>query len=163
MRGTHTDRRGFVALSGAALLASGPARAAEAGDPVLAYWDEPIAIGDVRPGDWRVALVDGDPVFLRRRTPAQIRAARATPLSELPDPARDEPRAPAGEWLVVSGLCTHASCQVQAGLGPYEGWQCFCHGSVYDLSGRVRQGPAKRNLPVIPHTLAGPAIVLRRP
>jgi ubiquinol-cytochrome c reductase iron-sulfur subunit len=52
---------------------------------------------------------------------------------------------------------------VQAGLGPYGGWQCFCHGSAYDLAGRVRQGPAKRNLPVIPHALSGGAMVLGRP
>lgn len=156
------DRRRFVAMSASAWLAAGRARATEVGDPVLAYWDEPIPIGDVARGDWKIALVDGERVFLRRRTARQIDSARATPLSELPDRASDEERAPGGEWLVVSGTCTHAGCDVQAGLGPYDGWQCFCHGSTYDLSGRVRQGPARRNLPVIPHTLTGAAMVLRR-
>jgi ubiquinol-cytochrome c reductase iron-sulfur subunit len=161
MTGLWTHRRGFVAMSASAYLARG-ARAAEVGEPAPVDWGEPIRITDIRPGDWKIALLEGDPVFLRRRTRAQIAAARATPLSQLPDPAADGERAPGGEWLVVSGLCTHAACQVQAGLGPYEGWQCFCHGSAYDLSGRVRQGPARRNLSVIGHAIANGAMVLRR-
>lgn len=148
-------------MSVSAWVARG-ARAAEVDEPAPVDWGEPIRISAIAPGDWKIALLEGDPVFLRRRTWAQIAAARATPLSQLPDPATDEERAPGGEWLVVSGLCTHAGCQVQAGLGPYDGWQCFCHGSAYDLSGRVRQGPARRNLPVIRHAIADGAMVLRR-
>ena len=146
------DRRAFVALSASMALAPTRPRAAEVGEPALAYWNEPIATGDIAPGDWRICLLDGDPIVLRRRTPVQIAKVRAEPVNTLPDPARDEDRAPGGEWLVVSGLCTHAGCKVQCGLGPYDGWACLCHGSIYDLSGRVRQGPAKRNLPVIAHT-----------
>jgi ubiquinol-cytochrome c reductase iron-sulfur subunit len=151
-------------LCAAAGLSPTRIRAAESGEGVIAYWDDPIDVSRVALGDWLVATIDGDPVHLRRRTPAEISAARATPMSDLPDPARDEARAPgAGEWLVVSGVCTHAGCQAQAGLGPYSGWQCFCHGSTYDLSGRIRQGPAKRNLPIIPHRLSGSTMVLSRP
>jgi ubiquinol-cytochrome c reductase iron-sulfur subunit len=164
MGATGLDRRSVVALAGAAALAPRASRADELGERVIAYWGEPIPIADLKRGDWRLAMIDGDPVFIRRRTPVQIAAARATPLAGLPDPAADEARAPGGgEWLVVSGVCTHASCQVQCGLGPYDGFQCFCHGSVYDLSGRVRHGPARRNLPVIPHQVAVGAIVLRHP
>jgi ubiquinol-cytochrome c reductase iron-sulfur subunit len=163
MSGLELHRRGVLAMSASAWLACGSTRSAESGESVIAYWDEPIPVGGIARGDWTIAMLDGDPIFLRRRTEAQIRAARETPLSDLADPAADDARAPGGEWLVVSGLCTHASCRVQAGLGPYEGWQCFCHGSVYDLSGRVRHGPARRNLPVIPHTLSGAAMVLKRP
>jgi ubiquinol-cytochrome c reductase iron-sulfur subunit len=163
MSGLALHRRGVLAMSASAWLACGATRSAESGEPVIAYWDDPIPVGGIARGDWAIAMLDGDPIFLRRRTEAQIKAARETPLSDLTDPAADDARAPGGEWLVVSGLCTHASCRVQAGLGPYEGWQCFCHGSVYDLSGRVRHGPARRNLPVIPHTLSGEAMVLKRP
>ncbi len=158
-----SDRRAFIALSAAALLSPSEAWGAQAGETGIGYWDEPISVGDVRAGDWRIAVVEGVPVFLRRRTPEEVRQVRATPLSELPDPATDEARAPGGEWLVVSGVCTHAGCPVQAGLGPYSGWQCLCHGSVYDLAGRVRRGPAKRNLPVVPHRFARGGIVLERP
>jgi ubiquinol-cytochrome c reductase iron-sulfur subunit len=157
------DRRAFVAMSAAALLAAPAARATQAGEIDIGYWDDPIAVGDVKAGDWRIAVVEGVPIFLRRRTADEVRQARATPLSELPDPASDEARAPGGEWLVVSGVCTHAGCPVQAGLGPYAGWQCFCHGSIYDLSGRIRRGPARRNLHVVPYRLAAAAIVLERP
>ncbi|HLI67199.1 MAG TPA: Rieske 2Fe-2S domain-containing protein [Caulobacteraceae bacterium] len=157
------DRRAFVAMSVAAMLAPPAARASQAGQTDIGYWDEPIPVGDVRLGDWRIALVEGVPIFLRRRTADEVRQARATPLSDLPEPARDDTRAPGGEWLVVAGVCTHAGCPVQAGLGPYAGWQCFCHGSVYDLSGRIRRGPAKHNLPVIPHQFAAGAITLARP
>jgi ubiquinol-cytochrome c reductase iron-sulfur subunit len=161
MTGLQPHRRGFVALSASACLVRSP-RAAEVGEPTPVAWDEPIRIGGIARGDWTIALLEDEPVFLRRRTEAQIAAARATPLSTLPDPAADEDRAPGGEWLVVSGVCTHAACQVQAGLGPYDGWQCFCHGSAYDLAGRVRQGPARRNLPVIRHALVGETMVLKR-
>jgi ubiquinol-cytochrome c reductase iron-sulfur subunit len=157
------DRRAFAALSAAAWVAADTTKAAESAYPVVAYWNDPIDVGAVAPGDWRIALVDGDPVILRRRTPTQIAQARATAMADLLDPAADETRAPGGEWLVVSGLCTHASCPVQPGLGRYGGFQCFCHGSAYDLSGRVRQGPAKRNLPVVPHALRGASMVLIRP
>jgi ubiquinol-cytochrome c reductase iron-sulfur subunit len=160
MSGQGPDRR--VVIGGAALawlLVKG-ASAAESGEPILAYPGEPIRVDGLARGDWITATVEGDPVFIRRRTAAEIAAARATPLAELPDPVTDEVRAPDGEWLVVSGVCTHAGCQVAAGLGPYQGWQCFCHGSTYDLSGRVRSGPAKRNLPVVPHQLAGGAMTL---
>jgi ubiquinol-cytochrome c reductase iron-sulfur subunit len=158
-----TDRRAFVAMSAAALVAPPAARAAQAGEADIAYWDEPIPVGDIRLGDWRIAMLEGVPIFLRRRTPDEVRTARATPLSDLPDPASDDVRAPGGEWLVVIGVCTHAGCPVQAGLGPYAGWQCFCHGSIYDLSGRVRRGPARRNLAIVPHHLSRGAIALERP
>ena len=149
------DRRGVLAGVAAWPLGVQAARAAEAGPELTAAFGEPVDVGHVAPGDWQVLLVEAEPVFVRRRTPAEVLLARA-PTPDLPDPARDEDRAPGdGEWLVVSGLCTHAGCRVLAALGPYNGWACFCHGSTYDLSGRVRQGPAKRNLPVIRHDRAG--------
>src|SRR5258708_35524674 len=57
------------------------------------------------------------------------------------------------EWLIVVGVCTHLGCTPQASTpqdkqGDYGGWLCHCHGSQYDTAGRVRQGPAPRNLDV---------------
>lgn len=155
------DRRAFLAASAAAVLNPASARGEESA-AILAWPDELIDIGAVAPGDWITARLAGQPVFLRRRTAGQIAAARATPMAELIDPETDEARAGgSGEWLVVSGVCTHAGCETQCGLGPYEGWQCLCHGSTYDLSGRVRQGPARRNLPVIPHRIRQGAMILQ--
>ncbi len=105
----------------------------------------------------------GKPVFIRRRTEEEIEAARATPLSDLPDKiarnenipgdveATDENRTldEAGEWLVQIGVCTHLGCvPIGDGAGDFGGWFCPCHGSHYDESGRIRRGPAPENLPI---------------
>ena len=52
------------------------------------------------------------------------------------------------EWLIVVGVCTHLGCVPLGHEGQYDGWKCPCHGSVYDTSGRIRQGPAPLNLAV---------------
>lgn len=102
----------------------------------------------------------GKPVFIRRRTPEEIEAARTTPLSELPDKASRNPNRDGtdaedanramdetGEWLVMSGVCTHLGCvPIGDGAGDFGGWFCPCHGSHYDTSGRIRRGPAPENL-----------------
>jgi len=105
----------------------------------------------------------GKPVFIRKRTPEEIEAARAVDISELPDPiarndnmsgeveATDENRSYGenGEWLVQMGVCTHLGCvPLGDGAGEFGGWFCPCHGSHYDSSGRIRKGPAPENLPV---------------
>jgi ubiquinol-cytochrome c reductase iron-sulfur subunit len=148
-------RRALVA-GVAAFTAAAGVRAAEVEPQQIVDFGEPIDVSRVAPGDWQIVLIDTDPVFLRRRTPDEVAAVRAVPASALPDPARDEDRAPGdGQWLVVSGLCTHAGCRAVAAIGPYNGWGCLCHGSLYDISGRVRRGPAKRNLPVVKHEFRG--------
>lgn len=104
----------------------------------------------------------GKPVFIRRRTEAEIEEARGVDVSSLPDPiaqnanlggdvpATDENRAldDTGEWLVQMGVCTHLGCVPLGDAGEFGGWFCPCHGSHYDTSGRIRKGPAPRNLPV---------------
>jgi ubiquinol-cytochrome c reductase iron-sulfur subunit len=90
----------------------------------------------------------GKPVFIRHRTPKEIAAAVAADQTDLRDPATDESRHKPGmaEWLIVIGICTHLGCVPNFGEGPYHGWLCPCHGSVYDTSGRIRRGPAPKNL-----------------
>ena len=103
----------------------------------------------------------GKPVFIRRRTAEEIEAARSVDLAALPDDraenanmledadASDQNRAldDAGEWLVMIGVCTHLGCvPIGDGSGEFGGWFCPCHGSHYDTSGRIRKGPAPRNL-----------------
>jgi ubiquinol-cytochrome c reductase iron-sulfur subunit len=55
------------------------------------------------------------------------------------------------QWLIVYGNCTHLGCIPLGYQGPYGGWFCPCHGSVFDTSGRIRQGPAPTNLPIPPY------------
>ena len=108
----------------------------------------------------------GKPVFIRRRTPEEIEAGRAVDLEDLIDPvdyvkenpnqstavpALDENRTldEAGEWLVMIGVCTHLGCvPIGDEAGDFGGWFCPCHGSHYDTAGRIRKGPAPRNLDI---------------
>jgi ubiquinol-cytochrome c reductase iron-sulfur subunit len=109
----------------------------------------PIAEGQDIKVFWR-----GKPIYISHRTKKQIDEARKVPVSSLPDPQSDEARVKPGhdQWLVVVGICTHLGCIPIAHEGAYDGFFCPCHGSVYDTSGRIRQGPAPTNLPVPPYT-----------
>ena len=104
----------------------------------------------------------GKPVFIRRRTPEEIEAARAVPLADLVDQNARNPANPtadasdanrvqgeSGEWLIMTGVCTHLGCvPLGDGAGDFGGWFCPCHGSHYDTAGRIRRGPAPENLPI---------------
>ncbi|WP_144184383.1 ubiquinol-cytochrome c reductase iron-sulfur subunit [Elioraea rosea] len=108
----------------------------------------PIAEGQAITVVWR-----GKPVFVRHRTADDIRAAADVNMSALPDPATDQSRVQKPAWLVMIGICTHLGC-VPLGQRPtdpkgdFGGWFCPCHGSHYDTSGRIRRGPAPRNLEI---------------
>jgi ubiquinol-cytochrome c reductase iron-sulfur subunit len=108
----------------------------------------PIAEGQDIKVFWR-----GKPIYISHRTKKQIEEAQTVSLSSLPDPEADSARVKQGhdEWLVVIGICTHLGCIPIAHEGNYGGFFCPCHGSQYDTSGRIRQGPAPANLPVPPY------------
>ena len=90
----------------------------------------------------------GKPIFVRHRTPKEIKEAADVALAQLPDPQADAQRVKKPEWLVVIGVCTHLGCIPLGNQGEYDGWFCPCHGSAYDTSGRIRKGPAPKNLEV---------------
>jgi ubiquinol-cytochrome c reductase iron-sulfur subunit len=116
-----------------------------------------VQVGTQLTVKWR-----GKPVFIRRRSPEEIEAARAVAVADLIDQnaenenkpeadAADENRTmdAEGEWLVMIGVCTHLGCvPIGNGSGDFGGWFCPCHGSHYDTAGRIRKGPAPRNLDV---------------
>jgi len=108
----------------------------------------PIVEGQEIKVFWR-----GQPYFISHRTKQQIDEARAADNSGLPDVEKDADRVKAGheQWLVVKGVCTHLGCIPIAHEGHYKGFFCPCHGSVYDTSGRIRQGPAPKNLEIPPY------------
>ena len=95
--------------------------------------------------NWR-----GKPLFIRNRTTEQIAAAVKDDHAAMKDPQTDAERHKEGkpEWLILVGSCTHLGCVPTVGGGDYGGWFCPCHGSVYDTSGRIRKGPAPKNLVV---------------
>jgi ubiquinol-cytochrome c reductase iron-sulfur subunit len=92
----------------------------------------------------------GKPLFVRYRTPKEIAEAIQGDHADLRDPETDEARHKPGkaQYLILIGVCTHLGCVPNFGLGDYGGWLCPCHGSVYDTSGRIRKGPAPKNLAV---------------
>ncbi len=114
----------------------------------LALASTEVDIGKVEVGQILTVKWRGNPVFVRHRTPKEIQEAQTTPLSDLKDPQTDADRVQKPEWLIVIGICTHLGCVPLGHEGQYDGWRCPCHGSVYDTSGRIRQGPAPLNLAV---------------
>jgi len=70
-------------------------------------------------------------------------------LSELRDPEADEDRVKKSEWLIMIGICTHLGCVPIPNAGIIQGgFFCPCHGSHFDGSGRIRKGPADRNMEI---------------
>ena len=90
----------------------------------------------------------GKPVFIRHRTEDEIQEAVDVDWNKLRDPQPDSDRVKKPEWLIMLGVCTHLGCVPIGEAGDFGGWFCPCHGSHYDISGRVRKGPAPLNLAV---------------
>lgn len=108
----------------------------------------PIAEGQDIKVFWR-----GKPIFVNHRTPKEIKEAEDVNVATLPDPQPDSARVKKGHanFQVLIGICTHLGCIPLAHQGPYNGYFCPCHGSVYDTSGRIRSGPAPLNLALPPY------------
>ena len=107
-----------------------------------------VDISSLELGKSITVLWRGKPVFIKRRTQEEIAEARDVNIEDLPHPEKDEDRAKNPEWLVMLGVCTHLGCVPLGDKGEYNGWFCPCHGSHYDTSGRIRKGPAPKNLEV---------------
>ncbi len=115
---------------------------------VLALASIEFDLSKVMLGQQVVVKWQGRPVFVRYRTPKEIAEAVHDDTAPMKDPATDASRHKDGkaQWLIVIGVCTHLGCVPNFGGGDYGGWLCPCHGSVYDTAGRIRKGPAPRNL-----------------
>lgn len=105
-----------------------------------------VEYGETITVKWR-----GKPIFIRRRKDDEIAEVRAVPLGHLRDPETDEDRVLNPEWIVVLAICPHLGCVPVCNAGEFNGWFCPCHGSHYDISGRIRKGPAPLNLEVPPY------------
>ncbi|MEX6506723.1 ubiquinol-cytochrome c reductase iron-sulfur subunit [Jiella sp. M17.18] len=123
-----------------------------------------VDVSQVAEGQSIVAKWRGKPVAIRQRTAAEVKAAKDTALGQLKDPVARNANLPADapatdanrsapekeQWLVMVQVCTHLGCIPLGQSGPYDGWFCPCHGSVYDTAGRIRQGPAPENMAIPP-------------
>ncbi|MFO1243428.1 MAG: ubiquinol-cytochrome c reductase iron-sulfur subunit [Rickettsiales bacterium] len=156
-----TTRRDFLVLTAQAMAGVGAAAAlwplVDSMNPakdVLAVSTTEIDLSPIAEGQSITIKWRGKPVFIRHRTPDEIKEAEAVKVDSLRDPQTDEARVKKGkeQWLVLIGVCTHLGC-VPLGnrSGDYHGWFCPCHGSHYDTSGRIRKGPAPLNLAVPPY------------
>lgn len=156
---------GMGAVGAASIVWPLVAQMGKAAD-TLALGSIEIDLGKVAEGQQLKVLWRGAPVFVRHRTAAEIAEAEAVDLDVLPDPATDASRLVPGpdgnlkpQYLVQVGVCTHFGCVPVGEQGDYDGWYCPCHGSHYDTSGRIRKGPAPRNLDVPPYEYISDTVI----
>jgi len=157
------SRRDFLVVTTAAVATVGAGLAAwpfiDSMNPaadVLALSSTELDLAPIKRGQRITAVWRGKPVFVDHRTPDRIARAKADDTADLIDPEPDSARVQRDEWLVAIGICTHLGCiplgqRVSDPLGEWGGWFCPCHGSHYDTSGRIRKGPAPRNLDIPPY------------
>lgn len=148
----------FVLLIGIVGLLKGLSPSA---DVVARQKGIPVKLSEIPEGEQAVVKYAGKPVLVRHRTAAEIAKAEAVPMGELPDPfsvdvhgrrigdASDMTRraTPDGRFIALLGIGYH--CVVIGNqAGEYDGWFDPCHGGHFDISGRIRKGPANGNLPL---------------
>ncbi len=156
-------RRDFLTLAATAMVAIGAASTVwplvssmNPAKDTLALSSTEVDLGPVQMGQRITVTWRGHPVFIDHRPPNEIKAAASVDPRTLRDPQTDAERVQKPEWLILVGVCTHLGC-IPLGQkstdprGDFGGWFCPCHGSQYDTSGRIRQGPAPLNLAVPPY------------
>ncbi|RCK64760.1 Cytochrome b-c1 complex subunit Rieske, mitochondrial [Candida viswanathii] len=115
---------------------------------VLAMAKVEVKLGAIPEGKNVIVKWQGKPVFIRHRTAEEIEEANEVDIKALRDPQADSDRVKKPEWLIMLGICTHLGCVPIGEAGDFGGWFCPCHGSHYDISGRIRKGPAPLNLEI---------------
>ena len=149
-------------------------RAKAAGAPVE------VDLSNIGPGEMKTVEWRGKPVWILRRTPEMLASLKKTD-SEVADPkslrtayptpdyAKNEYRSIKPEYFIAVGICSHLGCSptgpiaggVSLALGADPGFVCPCHGSTFDLAGRVfKNKPAPDNLEVPPHKYLSESVVL---
>lgn len=171
MTADSENRRDFLQLTGVAFGAVGVAcfaapviHSLNPAKDTLALATIEVDLSQIPEGEAKTVKWRGKPVFIKHRTQAEIEEAKSVDISTLPDKEADEDRVQKDAWLVTIGICTHLGC-VPAGQkgsdvkGEYNGWFCPCHGSHYDTSGRIRKGPAPKNLDVPPYEFISDTVI----
>jgi ubiquinol-cytochrome c reductase iron-sulfur subunit len=147
------NRRDFLGKVTAAVGAVGAAAACwplinsmNPATNVLSRASTEVDLSGIPRGESKTVEWQGKPVFVVHRTQDQISAMEAS--QGVKDPQPDKERVVRPEWLIIVGICTHLGCVPNR---RNDGWNCPCHGSQYDISGRILKGPAPRNLEVPPY------------
>ncbi|GBL52896.1 Cytochrome b-c1 complex subunit Rieske, mitochondrial [Candidozyma auris] len=139
---------GLLSAAGAKSTVEAFLSSMSASADVLAMAKVEVKLGAIPEGNNVIVKWQGKPVFIRHRTPDEIAEAESVDVQSLRDPETDDVRVKKPEWLVMLGICTHLGCVPIGEAGDYGGWFCPCHGSHYDISGRIRKGPAPLNLEI---------------
>lgn len=151
---------GLLASAGAKATVTDVLSNLSASADVLALAKAEVDTSSIPEGKNVIIKWRGKPVFIRHRTQAEIEEADSVAMTDLRDPQNDADRTQKREWLVMLGVCTHLGCVPIGEAGDYGGWYCPCHGSHYDISGRVRRGPAPTNLEVPDHQFNDEKLVI---
>jgi ubiquinol-cytochrome c reductase iron-sulfur subunit len=163
MSENNKPRRDFIKLAsmtlggvGAASLAIPFISSMQPGKDALALASTEIDLTPIPEGESLTVVWRGKPVYIRHRSQEEIQIAQETKIEDLIDIEEDSVRVQNDKWLIVLGVCTHLGCvplgqKTTDSKGDYGGWFCPCHGSHYDTSGRIRKGPAPKNLEVPPY------------
>ncbi len=132
----------------------------------LALSTTEVDLSPIAKGQSITVMWQGKPVFVRHRTEKEVEEARAVNIADLSDKQDDVERVTKDkdEWLIVVGICTHLGCvpvgqKTSESKGDFGGWFCPCHGSHYDTSGRIRKGPAPKNLAVPPYEFLSDTLI----
>lgn len=162
---------GAIAAGGAAMVAWPLINQMNPAADTLAMSSIEFDVSTVAEGSQVKIMYRGSPLFIRHRTAAEIAQAKKDDSVKLRDQQADADRlkqadgTPGKEqYLIMEASCTHAGC-IPVGvsengyLGNFGGWFCPCHGSHYDTSGRIRQGPAPKNLIVPPFVYTTDTVV----
>jgi ubiquinol-cytochrome c reductase iron-sulfur subunit len=163
------DRRDFctsslsvgVGLVATAVAASVPVMSMMPASDVLASASAEVDISNLTAGNDITIMWRGKPVFIKKRTDDEMKLVRSVAMTELKDPQKDEDRVKSDheDIVVLVAVCTHLGCVPKGNSGDFGGWFCPCHGSHYDASGRIRQGPAPLNLVVPPYEFLSPTLI----
>ena len=163
-----TTRRDFIFVATGAVAGVGAAAAVwplinqmNPDASTLALASIEFDISAIPEGQSVTIMWRGLPVFVRHRTQVEIDEAKAVPLADLKDPETDEQRTKEGheQWLIMIANCTHLGCVPVGDSGDFDGWFCPCHGSHYDSAGRIRKGPAPKNLVLPPYEFLSDTLV----
>ncbi len=160
--GSGVRRRDFINIAavsfagmGAGVIAIPLVNQMNPSADVLAEATLELDLASIQPGQAIKAVFRKQPLFVRHLTAEEIATANKVPAATLRDPQSLADRTKAGksQWLITKGVCTHLGC-VPLGAaegenkGEFGGYFCPCHGSHYDTAGRIRKGPAPKNLVV---------------
>ncbi|KPF63654.1 ubiquinol-cytochrome c reductase iron-sulfur subunit [Porphyrobacter sp. AAP60] len=161
----HIAALSTAGVGGASLLFPLVSQMAPSAD-VLAASSTDIDVSAIQPGQSIKTTFRKQPLFVKRLTPQEIAAAKADDATDMRDPATLASRTKEGheDILITMGVCTHLGC-VPLGAaegenkGEFGGYFCPCHGSHYDVAGRIRKGPAPTNLLVPEYAFSSDTVV----